>query len=68
MNHRSRIGRLVSGFALFGTFLTWLVLRADLMGLIGQHNNLIVGLVLLLRTVVGRSTRSCDRNGSSRDR
>ena len=28
----------------------------------------IRGVQFLLRTVVGRSTRSCDRNGSSRDR
>lgn len=46
MNRRSRIGRLVSGVALLGTFLAWLVLRADLMELIGQHNNVLIGLVL----------------------
>ncbi len=46
MKRRGRIGRLIGGVALIGGFLTWLVMRAEFMELIGQTGNMSVGLAL----------------------
>ena len=48
MNRRVRLRWVIGGVALIGAFLAWLVLRANVMELIGLTGDLGVGLALHL--------------------